>query len=60
MKKKTRQVKARMTQEGLARLLAIEKAVKKYLRIHDSKGGEDYDGSLRPVRLALSLVRPTK
>ena len=35
------------------RVTQLEGAITEYLRIHDSKGGEDYDGSIRPMRLAL-------
>lgn len=34
-------------------LRAIKAAAVEYLKIHDSKGGEDYDGSLAPLRKAL-------
>lgn len=37
-----------------ARLRAIAQAARAYLQIHDSKGGEDYDGSLAPLRTALA------
>lgn len=46
------------SQERVRELEEVRAAAAEYLRIHNSKGGEDYDGSLAPLVSALLKSNP--